>query len=89
MRGDGRGDGVGEAFTVDGQGRPGGHTARLGGAYYQGTQPPHLLFEEPDGVVDLVAAKRVTADQFGEPVGLVHGGAAHRAHLVQRNRQAR
>ena len=39
-------------------------------------------------VVELVAAKRVAADQFGEAIRLVHGRAALRTHFVQGDRQA-
>ena len=34
-------------------------------------------------LLGVVGAERVRADEFGQPVGLVSVGAAHRAHLVQ------
>ena len=71
MRRDGLGDGLRKAVAVDGQRRAGRHAARLGRAHDQRAEPPHLFLEQADGVIELVAAKGVAADQFGEPVGLV------------------
>ena len=73
----------GELFAVDGQRRAGRHADFVGHAHDERTEPAHLLFEQADGVVELVAAKGVAADQFGERVGLVHGRGHDGPHLVQ------
>ena len=83
MRGDGRGHAFREAIPVDGERRTGRHAAGVGDTHDEGAEPPHFLLEEADRVVDLVAAKRVTADQLGEAVGLVHRRRPDGPHLVQ------
>ena len=67
-------DDLGEALAIDGERGAGRHAARLGGAHHQRAEPPHLLLQQADGVIELVAAEGVAADQLGEPVGLVDGG---------------
>ncbi len=47
-------------------------------------QLPHLGVQQADGIGrSIVGAERVGADEFGELVGLVSLGHAHRAHFVQ------
>ena len=65
---------LGEALAIHGERRAGRHAARFRRAHDQRTEPPHLLLQEADGVIELVAAERVAADELGEAVGLVHGG---------------
>ena len=83
MRLDRVGDRLRESFAIDGQRGAGGHAMRIGRPHHQRAKPPHLFFQQADGVIELVAAQRVGADQLGEPIGLVDGGRAHRPHLVQ------
>ena len=71
MRRDGLGDRLRKAVAIDGQRGAGRHAGALGRAHDQRAEPPHLFFEQPDGVIELVAAKGVAADQFRQPVGLV------------------
>src|SRR5262249_12692393 len=80
-----RGDRVGETLAVDGEGRAGGHPGRVGGAHDERSEPTHLLLQQPDRVIELVAAERVAADELCELVRLVHGSRPQRAHLVQRH----
>jgi hypothetical protein len=54
----------------------------VGGAQDQRTALPHLLVQEPDGVaLRVVRAKRVRADQLGQPGAEMRLGAAHRARI--------
>src|SRR5256886_13344381 len=82
------GDRVGEPLAVGGERGAGGYAARSGRAHDHRSEPPHLLFQETDGVIQLVAAKRVAADELGEPIGLVYRGWSDRPHLVERHRHA-
>ena len=50
----------------------------------EGLEP--VVFEQADGVIELVAPERVAADQLREPVGLVDRGRAARPHLVDGDR---
>jgi hypothetical protein len=52
------------------------------------SEPPHLLLQETDGVIQLVAAKGVRADQLGAVPRLVHGRLPDRTHLVNDDRYA-
>ena len=67
---------------------PAGTRVASAARMHQRAEPPHLLLEQADGVVELVAAERIAADQLGERVGLVHGGRPHRPHLVERDGDA-
>ena len=80
--------GPGEALAIDGQRGAGRHAAGLGRAHDERAEPPHLFLEQADGVVELVAAEGVAADELREPIGLVDGRRAHGPHLVQRDRHA-
>ncbi len=77
------GDRLREALPIDGERGTGRDAARLRRAHDERTKPAHLLFQETDGVIELVAAERIGAHQLGEPIGLVNLGRPHRAHLVQ------
>ena len=63
---------------------------RLASAARMTSEPSRRIssFEQADGVIELVAAEGVAADELGEAVGLVDGGRPHRPHLVQRDRHA-
>ena len=79
----------GKHVTIDGERGAGGHARRVGRAHHDRAEPPHLFLDQADGVVDLVGAERIAADELGEAVGLVHGRRAHRAHLVDRHVHAK
>ena len=81
-------DGLREALAIDGERGAGGNAGELGGPHDQRAQPPHLFLEEPDGVIELVAAERVAADQLRQPIGLVDQRRPDRTHLVQDHRHA-
>ena len=83
MRGDRVGHHRGEAIAIDGQRRARGHARGVRRAHHERAEPPHLLLEEADGVVEFVAAEGVAADQLGEPVALVNGRRPNRPHLVE------
>src|SRR5262249_51899175 len=61
--------------------------AALAGACQQeraaGAQLVHLKLEKAVGVLRILALEGVAADDLGQPVGVMRGGAAHRAHLVE------
>jgi hypothetical protein len=82
------GDAFGELFAVHGQRGAGRHAHTVGLAHDERSEPTHLFFEQTHGVVELVAAERITADQFGQPVRLVHGRRHRRSHLRQQHRHA-
>ena len=67
---------------------PAGTRCASAARMHERAEPPHLLLQQADGVIELVAAKRVGADQLGETIGLVHGGRTHRPHLVQHDAHA-
>ena len=69
-------------MAIDGQRGAGRHARGIGRPHHDRAEPAHLLFDQPDGVVDLVGAERIAADQLGQSVGLMHGGRPHRPHLV-------
>jgi hypothetical protein len=74
------------ASRSTGQRGAGRDAALVGDGHHQRVQAPHLLLEETDGVVQLVAAKRIRADQLGQLFRLVDGRGPHRPHLVQDDR---
>ena len=74
MRFDRRGDPAGEPLAIHGERGAGGHTRRVGDAHDERAEPAHLLFQQADRVIELVAAEGVAADELGEAVGLVHRG---------------
>ena len=82
------GHAFGELVAIDGQRRARGHAHAIGHAHHERAEPPHLFLQQADGVVELVAAKGIAADQLGEPVGLVDGGRRDGPHLVQHDRHA-
>ena len=67
---------------------PAGTRALVGRAHDQRAEPPHLLLQEADGVIELVAAEGIGADELGEPIGLVDRGRLHRPHLVEHDGDA-
>ena len=71
------------SYAIHGQRGPRGHAREIGRAHDDRPQPPHLLFQQTDGIVQLVAAKRVAAHELRQPVGLVDRGRAHGAHFVE------
>ena len=80
---------AGKALPVHRQRRAGRNPAHLGGAHHHRPEPAHFFLQHADGVIQLVAAERVAADQLRELIGLVHVGRADRTHLVQHDRHAR
>lgn len=82
MRRHARRDGVRKRDAIHGQRRARGHPRRIGGLHDHRAQPPHFFFQQPDGVIQLVAAKRVAAHELGQAVGFVHGRRTHGPHLV-------
>ena len=63
---------------------------RLASAARMTSDPSRRIssLSKPDGVIELVAAEGVAADELGEPIRLVHRRRPHRPHLVQRHRHA-
>jgi hypothetical protein len=88
MTADGVGDRGGKALAIDGEGRTSWNAGRVGRAHDQRACAPHLLFEEADGVVQLVTAERIAADELGESIGAVNVSATHRPHFMQDDRHA-
>ena len=82
------GDGLREPLAIDGQRGAGRHAARFGRAHDERAETPHLFLQQADGVIELVAAERIAADELGEAIGLVDGGGTDRPHLVERDRHA-
>ena len=78
----GVGDGLRKRMAIDGQRGARRHARRIGRAHDDRAEPAHLFFDQPDGVIDLVGAERIAADELGQSVGLMHGGRPHRPHLV-------
>ena len=63
---------------------------RVGRTHDQRAGAAHLLVDHADRVVGgIVGAEGIGADQFGQRLGEVGLGAAHRPHLVQYDRHAR
>ena len=73
-------------LAIDGERGAGRHAGRVGGAHDDRAEPPHLLLQQTDRVIEFVAAKGIAADEFGELIGLVDRGGAHRPHLVNGDR---
>ena len=89
MGGQRGGDSGREAVAVDRQRAAGRHLVVVRGPHDQRAEPAHLGMQQTDGVVlTVVGAERIRADEFGERGGLVGRGRAHRAHLVQHDRDA-
>jgi hypothetical protein len=63
---------------------PGRHAAGLRGPHDERAEPAHFFLQEPDGVVEFVAAEGIAAHELGEAIGLVDGGRPHRPHFVER-----
>ncbi len=83
------GHGIGKGVAVDGQRAAGGQAGGIGALQDQRAGAAHLFMEEADGVVlEIVGAQGIGAHQFGQPLGLMGVGAAHRAHLVQHHGNA-
>ncbi len=85
LGGDGLGGEAAELQAVDGQGVSGGNAGAAGHLHQQRSGVAHLLLEQPGRGVFAVALERVGADEFGEQIGLMGGGVAQRAHLVERD----
>ena len=75
-------DSAREQLAIDRQRRACGHARDLGRMHHERVEPPHLFFEQTDGVVELVAAEGVAADQLGKPIGLVDVGRPDGPHFV-------
>jgi hypothetical protein len=89
MRGDRPRDLGGKTLAIDRQGGARRHTRVVRGAHDQRTKPPHLLLQQADGVIELVTAKGIAADELREAIRFVHGRRPQRAHLVEADGNAR
>ena len=56
-----------EDVAIHRQRRAGRHPRLVRRPHHERAEPPHLLLEQADRVVELVAAERVAADELGEP----------------------
>jgi hypothetical protein len=75
-------DGPGEQLAIDRQGGAGRHARDLGGVHDERVEPAHLFLQQADGVIQLVAAERVAADELGESIGFMNFCRPDRPHLV-------
>ena len=82
------GDLRGKSIPVDREGRAGRHPAGLGRPQYQRPHPPHLFLEQAKSVVQLVSSEGVAAHELRQMVGLMHGRATNRTHLVDHDRHS-
>ena len=78
-----RGHPLGKLLAVNRQCRASRHADLVGHSHDERAKPTHFFLQQADRVVELVATKRVAADQFSQAVGLVDGRRLHRPHLVQ------
>ena len=76
------GDGFGESIAIHRERRPRRHARGIGRPHDERSKPPHLLLQETDCVIELVAPKRVAADQFCQPIRFVDGRRSDRPHFV-------
>ena len=76
------GHGLGKHVAIDRERGARGHPRHVGRPHHDRSEPPHLFLDKTDGVVDLVGAKRIAADELSQAIGLVHGRRAHGPHLV-------
>ena len=83
MLSDGIRDRLSEPLAIDRQRGSRRHAARVGGPHHERTETPHFFFEKADGVVELVAAKGVAADELGETIGFVDSSRPGRPHLEE------
>jgi hypothetical protein len=56
-----------KTLAVDGQRGASRDARAIGRRHDERPEPPHLLLQQPDGVVELVAAEGVAAHELGEP----------------------
>src|SRR5205814_3293840 len=77
------GDAARKPLAIDRERRAGRHARRVRGAQHDGTEAPHLLLQQTYRVIEFVASEGITADEFSQMIGLVHGGATDRTHLVE------
>ena len=75
-------------LAIDGERRAGRHADAVGDAHDERSEAAHLFLEQADGVVELVAAERIAADELREMIGLVHGRRPCGAHFVERDGHA-
>ena len=71
-----------EQLAIDRERSAGGHARDLGGMHDERVEPPHLFLEQADGVVQLVSAEGIAADELREAIGLVDFGRPDRPHFV-------
>ena len=78
-----------ETLAVDSEGAASRHLMGVGAAHDDRPKRAHLAMEHADRVGRrVVGAKRVGADEFGEPARPVGGGRGPRAHFVQHDGNA-
>ena len=76
-----------KAIAIDRQRAAGRHLIGIGRPHHQRAEAAHFLVQQANGIVlRIIGAERVRAHQLGKPRGLVHGGHAQRAHLVEHHR---
>jgi hypothetical protein len=85
----GIGDRLRKALAIDGKCCTSRNSIRIGSPHDQRTETPHFLLQQADGVIELVSAERVRADELAETLSLVHSRWTHGAHLVQNNRDTK
>ena len=68
---------------------PAGTRVVVCGPHDDRAQAAHLVLEDADRVIELVAAKGIAADQFREAIRLVNRGRTYRAHLVEHDWHAK
>jgi hypothetical protein len=83
VRGQRLGDEPRELVPIDRECRACGHAAGLCGAHHERAETPHFFLQQTDGVVELVAAEGVAADELSKPIGLVDRRRAHGPHFVE------
>ncbi|MCY1556868.1 hypothetical protein D9M68_936650 [compost metagenome] len=80
---DRRGDGSREAVPIDGQRTASRQFVLVGRAHDDRAAAAHFFMQEANGVMLVVVrAEAVGTNQFGETVGAVRVGGAHRTHFV-------
>ena len=71
-----------EQLAIDRERRARWHACDLRGMHHQGVEPAHLLFQQADRVVELVASEGIAAHELGEAIRLVDFGRPRGPHFV-------
>ncbi len=81
-------DQTGEDLAIHGERAATRHPRAVGALEQHGSEQAELRLEQSMRVDEFDALEGVAADEFGEAVGLVGGGADHRAHFDEGDRDA-